>query len=108
MTFVTSPRAAVWHDEVEREVQAMLITRETTVEEALAAHPRAAEVFEAHGCCVADECPDDVLGQAIEDAEYLCHLDDLDALVLDLNALVGGDQAAASAPGPAADGASAS
>ncbi|MGE5589932.1 MAG: disulfide oxidoreductase [Bacillota bacterium] len=75
----------------------MLITRGTTVEEALAAHPGAADVFESHGCCVADECPEDVLGQAIEDAEYLCHLDDLDALVRDLNALlVGGAAAAAS------------
>lgn len=42
----------------------MKITRETSVREILDVRPDAAAVFEAHGCCVEDECPDAILDQS--------------------------------------------
>lgn len=47
----------------------------------------AAAVFEKHGVCVEYECPEAILDFPIEDCQDMCHIDDIDALVEDLNKL---------------------
>lgn len=63
----------------------MLVTRETTVADVIATDKQALDVFEKHGVCVQYECPEALLDFAIEDCEDMCHIDDVDALVADLN-----------------------
>jgi hypothetical protein len=64
----------------------MLVTRETTVCEVIEADKGSLEVFEKHGVSVEYECPEAVLDFPIEDCEDMCHIDDVDALIADLNA----------------------
>lgn len=63
----------------------MIVTRNTTVREVIDSNRDALEIFEKHGVCVEDECPDAVLDFEIEDCEDMCHIDDIDQLVADLN-----------------------
>jgi hypothetical protein len=62
------------------------ITRETTVSEIIEADAGALEVFEKHGVSVEYECPEAILDFPIEDCEDMCHIDNVDALIADLNA----------------------
>jgi hypothetical protein len=64
----------------------MLVTRETTVSDVIEADKGCLEVFERHGVSVEYECPEAVLDFPIEDCEDMCRIDDVDALVADLNA----------------------
>lgn len=63
----------------------MQITRNTTVREVIDSDSASLEIFDKHGVCVEHECPDGVLDFQIEDCEDMCHIDDIDELVRDLN-----------------------
>lgn len=63
----------------------MQVTPQTIVADLLNEHPGTKDVFEKHGIEVDYEC-DAVLDFALEDCETMCHIDDLDALIADLNA----------------------
>ncbi|MGD9679828.1 MAG: hypothetical protein AB7W16_01475 [Candidatus Obscuribacterales bacterium] len=65
----------------------MQITRQTSVQDAIHMSEGAAAVFEKHGVCVEYECPEAILDFPIEDCQDMCHIDDIDALVEDLNKL---------------------
>ncbi|MBK9143465.1 MAG: hypothetical protein IPM23_13260 [Candidatus Melainabacteria bacterium] len=66
----------------------MIVTRNTTVREVIETNRDALAIFEKHGVCVEDECPDAVLDFEIEDCEDMCHIDDIDQLVADLNSFI--------------------
>lgn len=63
----------------------MNVTRNTTVREVVELNENVLQIFERHGVCVEDECPDAVLDFEIEDCEDMCHIDDIEQLVTDLN-----------------------
>ena len=63
----------------------MQVTRETTVREVMEKNEKVLEIFDQHGVCVEHECPDGVLDFPIEDCEDMCHIDDIDGLVAELN-----------------------
>lgn len=63
----------------------MKVERSTTVREVIELNENVLEIFEKHGVCVEDECPDAILDFEIEDCESMCHIDDIDQLVTDLN-----------------------
>lgn len=63
----------------------MNVTRNTTVREVVEHDENVLQIFEKHGVCVEYECPDAVLDFEIEDCEDMCHIDDIDQLVVDLN-----------------------
>ncbi len=65
----------------------MLITTETTVKQILDERPDAVEVFEKHGVNVPTECDDCILDTELVLCESMCHIDDLDGLIVDLQAL---------------------
>lgn len=65
----------------------MLITTATTVKEILDQHPGAIEVFEDHGVSIPIECDDCILDTELELCESMCHIDDLDGLIVDLQKL---------------------
>lgn len=65
----------------------MHVSRTTSVREIIEADKRTLPVFEKHGVSVDLECPDAVLDFPIEDCESMCHIDDVDALVRELNEL---------------------
>ena len=70
----------------------MIITRKTTVKEILEAAPDAVKVFEKHGVDVPLECDKSVheCGLHISDGmshipcDSMCHIDNVDALIVDL------------------------
>ena len=62
----------------------MIITRETTVKEIMEANPNAAEVFLQHGVDVPLECAESIQDCNLEICDSMCHLDDVDALIHDL------------------------
>lgn len=64
----------------------MQITKDTTVKEVLDARPDALSVFSRHGVEVDLECPETILDFPLADCESVCHIDDVDALVQELNA----------------------
>lgn len=63
----------------------MLITRETTVREVIDKNAEALKIFDKHGVCVEYECPDAILDFEIQLCEDMCHIDDIDQLVAELN-----------------------
>jgi hypothetical protein len=65
----------------------MIITPDTTVKEILDARPEARTIFEAHGVDVPLECPECTLDSELSVCESMCHIDDLDVLITDLNKL---------------------
>jgi hypothetical protein len=65
----------------------MEITPETVIEDILEAMPEAQELFLAHGCDMEVECTPQAKENTLDEAVGVCHLDDLDALVLDLQCL---------------------
>lgn len=62
----------------------MNITRSTTVREIMDARPDAAEVFLKHGVDVPLECAEGIQDCELELCDSMCHIDDIDALVQDL------------------------
>lgn len=66
----------------------MNICRNTSVREIIETYPLSLEVFEKHGVVVEHECPDAVLDFELEDCESMCHIEDIDALISDLNELL--------------------
>jgi len=64
------------------------ITLETSVEDAVAISPAAADIFAQHGCVVDDQCPAGSQDLSLEAAEIMCGLEDLPGLIAELNALL--------------------
>ncbi len=65
----------------------MNITRQTTVKEILAARPDALNVFEKHGVDVPLECDESIQECELELCDSMCHIDDIDGLITDLQKL---------------------
>ena len=79
---------------------------DTPVGEALFAVPGAEAIFERHGCDATIECSERHHAEySLSDTELVCHVDDVEALVVDLNAALEADDAARapSMPGSGAD-----
>jgi hypothetical protein len=68
----------------------MLITTETTVKSILDTYPDAVKVFEKHGVDVPLECDESILDTELAICDSMCHIDDLDALMKDLQNFVDG------------------
>lgn len=66
----------------------MIISRDTTVKEIMEACPEAAEVFLSHGVDVPLECDEGIQDCNLEICESMCHIDDVDALIRDLQKLL--------------------
>ena len=66
----------------------LIITRATTVKEILDQRPDAVDVFEKHGVNVPTECDECILETELELCDSMCHIDDLDALMRDLQVFV--------------------
>jgi hypothetical protein len=62
----------------------MIITRNTTVKEIMEARPDAASVFLKHGVDVPLECDESIQDCELELCDSMCHIDDIDALISDL------------------------
>lgn len=62
----------------------MKITRSTTVKEIMTECPQAAEVFMKHGVDVPLECDESIQDCDLELCDSMCHLDDIDSLIEDL------------------------
>lgn len=63
----------------------MNITRETTVKEVLEARPDALSVFSKYGVEVDVECPEAIMDFPLSDCESICHIDNVDVLIKELN-----------------------
>ena len=71
---------------------------ETLVGEALFAVPGAETIFERHGCDATIECTESHHAEyTLSDTELACHVDDVEALIGDLNAALEADDAARAA-----------
>jgi len=71
------------------------VGHETLVGEALFAVPGAEAIFERHGCDATIECTEDHHAEyTLSDTELVCHVDDVDSLIGDLNAALEADDAA--------------
>ncbi|HEY9755220.1 MAG TPA: hypothetical protein V6C97_08665 [Oculatellaceae cyanobacterium] len=66
----------------------MQITTETTVKSILDTYPDAVDVFQKHGVDVPLECDESVLDTELAICDSMCHIDDLDALIGDLQKFV--------------------
>ncbi|HEY9717789.1 MAG TPA: hypothetical protein V6C69_09995 [Trichormus sp.] len=66
----------------------MLITQETTVKNILDTYPDAVSVFEKHGVIVSLECDESILDTELAICDGMCHIDDLDQLMRDLQVFV--------------------
>lgn len=62
----------------------MIITGNTTVKEILAARPDAVEVFLKHGVDVPLECDESIHECELQLCDSMCHIDDIDGLIRDL------------------------
>lgn len=65
----------------------MYITRSTTVKEILDQRPGAVQIFENHGVNVPTECDECILDTELDLCDSMCHIDDLEGLILDLQRL---------------------
>lgn len=65
----------------------MTIDQNTTVKDILEARPDAVKVFEKHGVDVPLECDESIQGCALMLCDSMCHLDDVGALIKDLQKL---------------------
>jgi hypothetical protein len=72
----------------------MLITQDTTVKSILDAYPDAVKIFETHGVDVPIECDESILDTELAICDSMCHIDDLDALMRDLQEMIDGKQKA--------------
>jgi hypothetical protein len=71
---------------------------ETLVGEALFAVPQAEEIFDRHGCDATIECTEGHHAEyTLGDTELVCHVDDVEGLIEDLNAVLAADDAARAA-----------
>ena len=66
----------------------MDITRDTTVCEILHTYPEVVKVFEQHGVDVPLECDESILDTPLEICDSMCHIDDITALISDLQKYV--------------------
>lgn len=66
----------------------MQITIDTTVKNILDEYPDAVKVFEKHGVDVPLECDESILDTELAICDSMCHVDDLDALIRDLQSFV--------------------
>ena len=66
----------------------MDITQETTVKSILDTYPDAVAVFEKHGVSVPTECDESILDTELGICDSMCHIDDLDQLMRDLQVFV--------------------
>ena len=64
------------------------ITEGTTVKDILEACPGAVVVFENHGVSVTSQCDESILDTELGICDSMCHIDDLDALMRDLQLFV--------------------
>lgn len=62
----------------------MIITPNTTVKEIMEARPDAASVFLKHGVDVPLECDESIQDCELQLCDSMCHIDDIDALISDL------------------------
>lgn len=62
----------------------MMITGNTTVKEIMEARPEAAKVFLRHGVDVPLECDQSIQDCELQLCDSMCHIDDVDALIQDL------------------------
>lgn len=62
------------------------ITEETQMQDVLAQVPGARAILSRHGCDVDDECPVLIQDMPLYECEFVCHLDDLPAVIRDLEA----------------------
>lgn len=67
----------------------MLVTEQTTVKELIEMNLGVVGVFEKHGVDVPLECDESILDTELILCESMCHIDDLNALIADLNELIG-------------------
>jgi hypothetical protein len=65
----------------------MIITRNTTVKEILAVSLKSVEIFQRDGVDVPLECDESVHECELELCDSMCHIDDVDALIRDLQKL---------------------
>jgi len=71
----------------EQIAQRQRVDEQTTVGEALALVPGAEEIFERHGCNPLWECTEEHMAEyTLLDTGFVCHIDDVDALIAELNA----------------------
>lgn len=71
----------------------MQITEDTTVKAILDKYPAAVKVFLEHGVDVPCECDESILDTELAICDSMCHIDDLDKLMKDLQKLVDAGQA---------------
>jgi hypothetical protein len=62
----------------------MIITEETTVKTILGLYPDAVQIFENHGVDVPAQCDESILDTELGICDTMCHVDDLPALIRDL------------------------
>jgi hypothetical protein len=74
----------------------MNITDSTTVKEILAERPDAVEVFLKHGVDVPLECDESIHECELQLCDSMCHIDDIDGLIRDLQAFFDAPVAGAS------------
>lgn len=65
----------------------MIVTPSTTLREIVESHPGAFDIFLKHGVDVKAECDESLWDTELELCESMCHIDDLHALVQDLQQL---------------------
>lgn len=66
----------------------MLVTTNTTVKSILDQYPEAVKVFEQHGVQVLLECDESVLDTELAICDSMCHIDDLNGLMKDLQKFI--------------------
>jgi hypothetical protein len=62
----------------------MQITTETTVKSILDQYPETVKIFADHGVDVPLECDESLLDTELALCDSMCHIDNLDALIADL------------------------
>ncbi len=67
----------------------MNISLDTTVLNILEQHPDALGVFSNHGVDVSLECPECILDTPLSVCESMCHIDDIEELIKDLQEFTG-------------------
>jgi len=66
----------------------MIVTKSTTLKQILAERPDAVQVFLKHGVDIPSECDESVHDCELELCESMCHIDDIDALIRDVQAFM--------------------
>lgn len=66
----------------------MNITLDTTIKEIISKYPLCIEVFSRYGVDVENQCPEELWETSLSDCESMCHIDNINELVNELNKLV--------------------